>query len=1725
MENISISQEKIKQKRQAFAQAEQAYYNALQAWSLNQGGVAVDNSPAPTPAEVGTLQTSSQQARQALKAEIEAMHQDTTAGQLMEQVPASLPFLLLPLRVEARYLTVRHVVRHLKIEDTVDASTINRLAGRLRTLGFEKDEEGVMTYQVQALHLVGGAGNAGGGHHFDEFKPLSGNFIRRKNDKRELRIRMYPDDIFIEGFERALQVEERNAGQQYWQQVGLGREPREAWRQLAAASTPARAAWMVRATRPTNFVTGQAPPATPEFAPGALKDGAYTYPPVTRLLPDRLVVRLYKNGVFQDFTGKVIPEPLVLGLDPTHDPFDTDPSSGLAEAGTGLKSPEYLRWIHHFEAAETAGLAVRIDLDLHPEYQTGVDKIVVVGAKLAADGTEGSRLWQDQLENHLYKEEGLGIIAKGTPTNNYEQQKTGYNQREQEADRYFQSEWLAGEVGNLNSDEFLLNKALGLGTDFHLPGGQGTDISEAALMNELLWPATWGYYLMQFFSPALDESTREQLRLFFLRHVHGRGGVPVLRVNRQPYGILPVSSWTHWQYGPGILSPEEQLAASLWTLFLSKLISPWKMMANQIQTVNTVGGQGRGLDDRFIQMLGVSPSSAQLQRGWVAGLGFQEVMRAAQIDPGEDTELRGDPSFQPAAFARELAQMGLPAEHFQAVTGAYNTGRQKVRRIFLDGLPVADNRPLELLAGKDWNYLQWLEQAPLLDIWSSNFDTAPSGGGAADSSAAVSVLAVLTRQAVLRAYLESGMRVAEPQPGLWLLKVKDFEAQHLHLNTLSIDPAALSPENTLHQAYKPFITQFGITNPFDLEPDRRAYFTRTYGSTGALTLSDWLKLNKKNPELSLLPGIMDALHYFSQTSTGKLERLFTEHLDLCSHRLDAWLEGLVSQRLHKQREAVANGLGLGAFGFLLDLQPNARENVVFVEEMPEYLPAKPQNVDLAAIPVIHSVGAREQGIDPAGAGWDRAFFYIGNLSNPRVRLNTITNQVEPDDLINLAVSDGFIHAPSSAHATAAAILRTGFLNHQSDNKSALLAIQLNSPRVRQALQLLEGMQQGASLGELLGFYLERMLHENKLDSFLYNMRAAFPLPRTETAGSSPSPLTALDGLSILGRRRQDPTGWLKHVPGINPSDANTQNRINNLALELEGYLDSLGDLLLAESVYQSAKGNTDRAAAALRILNSGGQVVLPEWVRTNQKGRALTHRVGVVFKQEEGVRAMGWTAGGSPRATLSPDLNTWLQSLLPPPTAVVITVQLPDGRSEVLTLAELDLEPLDLLYALPSSLAGAEASPFGLYVLRAAQKKFVADLPAGSMILRMDFKDRSALAEEVISIFELSSIVSALRKTVKESRPLSANDFLLPDQQAATANCTDTSRLKTALQQYLATNTGANLILKLRDQAAALAIALEQGLPAASLDSILRGLQASLLTAWQLGIDISEGAEATTGNLASLDRLAKKAVVVATELENRWTKAQQQLSALDPSLAGEALYKGLQDAANLLFGATLPLFPDVRLSNQAEIQACYQGWDKIENAGSAALDTWMQEASLVRPHLRVFRQTVLLSELLAPASSRSFGVLQFPFFEGRKQPWIGGMLPADLPAEQTASVSLLLELPIVFAPDTLFSGLVVDEWPELIPEKTIDTGVAFQYNQPNTEPPQTMLLAVAPVEAGNWQWEHLVGAVNDALELSKMRLVTPEHLHDTFPSLNQVLPAILLPFMAENQHSPVVDPL
>ena len=84
-----------------------------------------------------------------------------------------------------------------------------------------------------------------------------------------------------------------------------------------------------------------------------------------------------------------------------------------------------------------------------------------------------------------------------------------------------------------------------------------------------------------------------------------------------------------------------------------------------------------------------------------------------------------------------------------------------------------------------------------------------------------------------------------------------------------------------------------------------------------------------------------------------------------------------------------------------------------------------------------------------------------------------------------------------------------------------------------------------------------------------------------------------------------------------------------------------------------------------------------------------------------------------------------------------------------------------------------------------------------------------------------------------------------------------------------------------------------------------------------------------------------------------------------------------------------------------------------------------------------------------------------------------------------------------FDPNGRQCGLLIDEWAEVLPATTRDTAITFNFNRPDNEPPQTMLLVTPASNSPQWQWNDLVDALNETLDLAKKRAVEPSALDST----------------------------
>ena len=799
------------------------------------------------------LNEAAKNADQAVRTLFDELYAEQDLPQLLPQLPGDAPFLLFPVRLETRFCRTRHFAKPVNKDWLLDFSILN-VPDTMRGWGLQTSAEGT-ALQVRAPFPQSG--------FFPEnqftfmvfnavlsgvLKPANGQWLQKKADILELRIRILPDDINIDSFEESLTPAELERGQQFWKRVWKGDKPETAWDELRSFFSTPRSAWIVRQTRPLNFVDSGALPAQPKFPDLALRANSYTQAPAAAALPDFFTAILYRPGEKERLVkGQFVASELITGFDPN----EPDPTSFQPGQDGDLKFPEALRWIFNFDEAEKKGMAIRVPLT-EAEFATGFDKVVVLGVKLSAGKEEGKDQLERLFQRQIYQEKGTYVLSQGVPTNNFESVKSGYNWPDQEAAHYFKATWKGGHAWSdaqrtdpfSQPDGLRLTQALGLNEDIsrRLPGANNEDAREALAINRLLYSGTIGYWIRQFFSPPLLEADLDAVQAFFEKFVSGRGVLPAIRVGQQPYGILPATAFKFWTSK----NPQD-FSQRLFDQVLKKLDGFWDGLKSQV----LFAGDGRvtadQLSEDLMRLAGNDPTSSQYAQQALLGEGYLNfVLRLNFFNalglPGNG--LNNPPvvnqfpeQVQPELLAKAWRPGDFSAFRFMHL---HFKKRQLVGPL-IESLPSSEIDPLQKFPGSHWNYLDWLVQSSVEDLWTERFQNIPLAAGSPSPASPKALLYHFARFALRRGALECALRLLEPNEKLRLLKSRDLELLSLLFETSpEFTPAAFNDLNLVQHSLKPLVQALGIQDKFVLTPDRFSYFGQTAG-TPAQTVKDILQ--------------------------------------------------------------------------------------------------------------------------------------------------------------------------------------------------------------------------------------------------------------------------------------------------------------------------------------------------------------------------------------------------------------------------------------------------------------------------------------------------------------------------------------------------------------------------------------------------------------------------------------------------------------------------------------------------------------------------------------------------------------------------------------------------------------------------------------------------------------------------------------------------------------------
>ncbi|MEU8678661.1 hypothetical protein [Streptomyces sp. NPDC048560] len=1413
----------------------------------------------------------------------------------------------------------------------------------------------------------------------------------------ELLIRAYPDDVHIDSHDPTLTAAERAATEAYWREVwaaGPHHERRQgAWARLVAAIGPGRAAWAVKALRPdrteppdTETPAGEAGPSPEPWATQpTMREGAWSRAAHSDVMPDRLVFSGYEvDGVGQ---------PVLLWRE------EGAPIPEVLDVGPGQGSPEPPTWLSDFDEAVRVGMGVKVVIEgeMRPDFAL----VTAVGVR-GGTTEHTAELIGTLLEAHRCTD-GLAVLPTGTPTNNTEATRSAWRTRmpppapeEADAQRVALGDLAPGDPHAAARTTLALGPAAGR---VLAETADGLDVDDHDLLTELhaaigamvAASTRWRDY---------DVDAPVDLTFLvshFIEHVRARGQLPTLRVGRQPYGILPVTSLDLWHGTEVDLRILDHIQAFRTHAEFQSWRSP---------SVGRGGDADEVINDllhrlpasrrvRFVQQVPVDPP---LQPVPFTPVAIPVKSNFAWLEPPDLTippfPLEFSVTSEATPELQELLSAGPLATLFHAL---HEIGQARSQQ---GDIPPEVLQPM--------------------------FDLAPAFKG-----------------------------LREGRLGLWY-----------HFGGIAL--------YMYHQRHEQRIQSGGaLDSVVSMSNDQVTV------SDGAVPdLFDWAAM--AIDRLAVAEGL-------AYGDLPRLERLLCEVLDTQSHRLDAWITSVASARLDVLRGDRPEGTHLGAYGWVTDLRPNGWE--------PPSVPTDPEDDELVAgdnpeggeevvgeIPEggeVASEGEVPEGGEVAAEGddevpqdeeareaWLRGEIPADTGDGDDAGDGDGDDAGDGDDFGVGAASgrtdDGYLVAPSMHQATTAAVLRSGWLSHDDDQA---FCIDLTSSRVRKALPVVDGIRSGQTLGALLGYRLERALHDAHLDQLINVFRTGYPTPHLvdPEAPDSEEALTAtaahdvVDGQALVadfmahGRELQDLDSLTSQLtPDLLP----LLDQALPFVSDLEATVDAVGDLLLAESVHHLVAGNPLRAGQAADGIARGDNLPQDfEVLRTPRAAVDLTHRLGLLTPT---TGTDGWAAN-RPLAALDPALERWCQTRLGPASGWSFAFGDPDSPTPV-TLADLGVCALE-------TVLGA-----GLFGHRADQASTALGDPNGTLARRLLRQAPAGVpvAEAGAARFaELQLLCKALADVLSAGRPL-----LITDLDTAAGADWSTADLPDLAARITAWHTAVSSALAELDGDF-------EELPD-SADDVVRRLEIlaglGVPNAWP------------TDDAEQVDALREQARAVLRRFGAEPLPPLPGPPPQEPSAVLEWVTQ-LRTAVSSVLGRTLPVLPVLRLNGSAAAAAL--SGPAPQGADEDAVADWLMEMERVRPQAGVLGDALAAAETLAGTAPPAAVVAQVP----AGQQWIARG-PAPVPSRKHPAPhhSTVLRADGAADPGQI-AGLVVDAWTETVPEPARGEpgeqeelgGLAFHYNQPDARAPQALLLALPPDPQRGWRTQDVHAVVEETFALARLR--------------------------------------
>lgn len=843
--------------------------------------------------------------------------------------------------------------------------------------------------------------------------------------------------------------------------------------------------------------------------------------------------------------------------------------------------------------------------------------------------------------------------------------------------------------------------------------------------------------------------------------------------------------------------------------------------------------------------------------------------------------------------------------------------------------------------------------------------------------------------------------------------------------------------------------------------NRITYFDEEYPEGSGETIASIINSGAytEMDEGNKIVSVRDDLAILAGISSKELDILFNEHLDVNTHRIHSWTYGPIHQRLKYLRNT---------------------------------LPGT-------------SYSERNTATYLGAYGW------LMNVKNESVSSTPQANK--------------FMLAPSINQAITAALLRNGYDMSNNFVSSELSAVNLTSERVREALFIIDGIMKGNPLGELLGYQFEKeLLNSYALAGYIDDIRHLFPFTVVTAYDSADESKRikargVVNGLKLIQKYQEDTSasfGVIFSSALESALDSIQQGQILNSIKRICAIMDAVGDLAVAEGVFQIVQGNYDRAGALGDSLSNGRTPVKPDVIDTQRKGYGITNKITINMELKTAedlitadVYNLDTVEKLSARQMADPTLDFWIRKIIGNDTIsntichVDYKVDGIDDNCQI-SLSDLNLWPIDCLFIIGGQDLDAELRErICRHIMTVTVSPDITDV-----IIDFKFKDVGKF-----SIYEFQGLMKHLLKVVTNSPYLKTSDYSwgldTPDELFDVDEIRN--RIELQYQSYLAKKN--TLVDEYTNQ-----------------DDYEEWAKALFALA-QFGLPHTLG-HADNLTIISTDatKLNQDTEAVLEIIESKEHKIDDfRTQMFDANLSANKQVEAAIEVAKLVFGSSFRVLPQYNLGNASYsiMKSIETGNplmdDAVNNDSVMAMEEWLHDAGKVRERITDMEVLSLLKECFDTTYDLDVIPAQLPYepidsngYDNNR--WMG--LEVDKSRMKDGRLCLAINSYDTFYDEVSggnnLCGILIDEWIELIPLENHSAAVALNYNQPNSQAPQCLLLAVPSILPNesipatmNWKQDDIQAMLEQTLDDAIVRSADYDAIKGT--PLGEFLPLTLYP--------------